>query len=344
MPRDHRPDRIHLLSAANPIGPDLARFGFSDLDHYLAFIASNLAAGLRLTFSREVLRAVENPRRGGRDDDALRIRDLQEALDDSRTLAIVASNGGAWFSRILPHIDFSALARRRTPLTVFGFSELTGLVNAVASYRGGRGVYWLCPNYLCWKVRPASTARRAFGAWWRRLPEFLGRAPRLDGADGAFPFNTTLHGTLLSGRLTSGPIRVVGGCISVLVALLTGPLARRIRPDGRWLAIEDVREATYRVDRHLSSLKHAGWFTKLAGVLIGDFHTDDEADQARSVVELMQHHVPAGRDLPVVVTGSFGHVWPMAPLPINETLKLTIKARQVTIEGALARNAPRGRL
>lgn len=336
MRSSNQPDRIHLLSAANPIGPDVARLGFSDLDEYLAFIERQLPGGLRLTYSREVLSAVEDARHGGRDDDHTRIRDLQGALDDPRTLAVVGSNGGAWFSRILPHVDLRPLSRRRVALTVLGFSELTGLVNAVATCRGGRGLYWLCPNYLAWKIRPAGAARRAFGEWWRRLPEFLGGRAEQSPDGRAVDFGAPIRGTLVGGRVAGGPIRVVGGCISVLVALLTGPLARRIRPHGRWLAIEDVREATYRVDRHLSALKHAGWFEKLAGVLIGDFHTDDEPQQAAAIVELMKHHVPPGRRLPIVVTRSFGHVWPMAPLPINERLLLTVRRGEVTI-------APRAR-
>ncbi|MBW7906683.1 MAG: LD-carboxypeptidase [Phycisphaerae bacterium] len=351
MPRlSAAPRRVHLLSAANPLGPDLARFGFESLDAYLAFIRAHLPGTLRLTASKAVLSAVEDVERGGRRDDARRIRDLQGALDDPGTLAIVASNGGAYFSRILPHVDFSALARRRTPLTVFGFSELTGLVNVVASYPAGRGVYWLCPNYLGWTIRPAARARAAFGEFWRRLPEFIeqagGPAPaslrgrassRQAGSPGApeLEFDGRVRGRVAAGRVRSGPVRLVGGCISVLVALLTGPLAQRIRPERRWLAIEDVREVVYRLDRHLASLKHAGWFERLAGVLIGDFHTAAQPDQSAALLELLRFHAP--RRLPIVVTRSFGHVWPMTPLVLNRRLWLETRSAEVEIAPARPR-------
>ena len=363
MPRlSAAPRRVHLLSAANPVGPDLARFGFDGLVAYLAFIRAHLPDGLRLTASRAVLAAVEDVERGGRRGDARRLRDLQAALRDPHTPALVASNGGAYFSRILPHVDFSALARRRAPLTVFGFSELTGLVNVVASYPAGRGVYWLCPNYLAWTIRPAARARAAFGEFWRRLPEFIaqaggplpassrvaishreatlpsGPAPLRGAAsvrEAGWPGATTLEfdgcvrGRLAAGRVRSGPVRLVGGCISVLVALLTGPLARRIRPERRWLAIEDVREVAYRLDRHLASLKHAGWFERLAGLLIGDFHTSDQPDQSAALLELLRFHAP--RRLPIVVTRSFGHVWPMTPLALNRRLWLEARGGEVEI-------------
>lgn len=316
---------MHLLSAANPVGPDIGRFGFDGVDEYVDFIREHLPRPLRLTFSRPLLRAVEEPARGGRRDDAGRVRDLQTALSDPRTVAIVASNGGGWFSRILPQIDFSVLATRRTPLTVLGFSELTGLVNAVAGYRAGRGVYWLCPNYLAWKVSPPSAARAAFGRFWSEL---LGRI----GLPG---FNRLpdepIRGALRSGRLREGRIRLVGGCLSVMAALLAGPIGRRVRPDGRWLLIEDVNEAAYRIDRHLATFKHAGWFDRLGGILVGDFHHRDEGDQAGAVLELLRYHVPRGRAMPIVTTSELGHVWPMIPALLNRPLTVRAPGSQVSI-------------
>src|SRR5574337_1021843 len=115
--------RIHLLAHANPIGKDLARFGFRDLDEYLRCVRENLPADFRLTYDRRLLLAEEDQARGGRRDDAGRIRDVQNALDDPDTRAIVAASGGAYFTRLLPHLDFSGLARRANPLWAFGFSE-----------------------------------------------------------------------------------------------------------------------------------------------------------------------------------------------------------------------------
>ena len=132
-----------MLRGPNPLLPDAAKLGVRNVDDYVAFVRRSLPAPFRLTFDRKVLQAKEQEQHGGRTDDAARVRDLQGALNDPATLAIVATNGGAYLSRILPHIDFSPLAQRRTPLWAFGFSELTGLVNLVASYRGGRGG-WKC--------------------------------------------------------------------------------------------------------------------------------------------------------------------------------------------------------
>ncbi len=321
------PDRIHLISHANPLTPDVARFGFASAEEYVAFIRAHLPRTLRLTCNRRLLRADEDEWHGGRNDDALRIRDLQAALDDPRTLAIVASNGGGYFTRLLPHIDFSVLARRRTPLWALGFSELTTLVNHVASYPCGRGLYWLCPNWLAYRIHPSATARSALAEFCCTLPEVLaGRAPagvrHLDFGP--------IRGKCVRGKARSGTVRLIGGCLAVLASALTGPLDRRMKPDGKWLILEDIKETPYRLDRFLAALKLAGWFERVAGVILGDFrmmHTDTQP----AVAELLQYHLPARRNVPVVTTHSFGHVWPMVPVLLNRPARMEVRGRAVRI-------------
>lgn len=308
--------------------PEIERFGFASTGSYLEFIRSHLPAPLRLTANERLIEVVELPNQGGRSDDAERVRDLQDALGDARTLAVIASNGGGYLTRILPHVDFAPLEHRAVPLTVMGFSEITALVNVVAGFPGGRGVYWLCPHFVAFRVQPREAGLRAFGDFWRTLPALLGGDARPAAESLGF---TPLHGELVCGRAEGGPIRVIGGCLSVIVTLLGGPLSHRVQPEGAWLAIEDINEAPYRIDRYLASMKLAGWFEQIAGVLVGDFHTKDEPDQQQAVVELLRFHLPPQREVPVVLTRSFGHTWPMTPLPINRTLRLSVRGRQVEI-------------
>jgi len=321
------PHRVHLIAHANPAMKDVIRYGLAGLDEYFGFIKEHLPAPHRLTYTKRIFEIVEDQSRAGRRDDAARIRDLQNALDDPNTLAIVSASGGAYLTRILPHLDFSPLTKRTSPLWITGFSEITNLVNLIASYRGGRGLYWLCPNYLGWKIRPRKQSLAAFGEFWRNLPDVLaGRTPEEVKHVPLGP----IEGRIASGKATSGRVRLVGGCLSVLVAMLAGPLAKRMRPDGAWLALEDIGEEPYRIDRHLAALKLAGWFDRVAGVLIGRFHADGE-DQLSAVLEYLKYHLPADRRLPVVTTDSFGHAWPMVPVPINTPLQMHVTGRKVSI-------------
>ncbi len=324
MPQSsRRPTRIHLISPANPASADIRRFGFAGVDSYLRAIRDALPAPYRLTVQPRLLEAVEDQRRGGRRDDALRVRDIQDAISDPDTIAIVSSNGGAYLTRILPHLDFSPLSRREAPLWACGFSELTNFVNIVASFPSGRGLYWLCPNYLAWKVRPAAAAREQFTEFWRELPGAWS-----PGGEARF----ALLARRRSGRLPADRTRIIGGCLSVLAANLCGPLARRLRPQGALLAIEDVNEAPYRVDRHLAALKLAGWFERLAGVIVGDFHTGDE-QQSEAVLNLLPFHIPRARrgDFAILTSPQIGHVWPMAPLLLNRACRAHARGRRIEL-------------
>lgn len=332
------PDRVHLLAHANHLAPDALRFGLEDVSGYVGFVQRHLPPPLRLTCNPAILNAVEEPWKGGRTDDAARVRDIQQALNDPRTLALVAASGGAYFSRILPHLELNALTRRTTPLWALGFSEMTSLVGWVASYRGGRGLYWLCPNWVGSRLHPPEAARAVLAEFWRTLPRVLaGRVP----SDAVHLHFGPLVGELVAGRAQSGRVRLIGGCLSVLAALVGGPLGRRLRPDRRWLVLEDIKESPYRIDRHLAALKLAGWFERLAGLVIGDFHMLHE-DTQPAVLELLKYHLPTGRKVPVVVTRSFGHVWPMAPIMLNRPVPLVVRGRNVTIHASGLRSSGGG--
>ncbi|MEW6251879.1 MAG: LD-carboxypeptidase [Planctomycetota bacterium] len=375
-------DRVHLLAHGNPLLPDVGRFGFASVEEYIEFARAHVPRPLRLTCDMRIMRAVEEPWRGGRTDDALRIRDVNAALGDPRTLALVALSGGAYFSRILPHLHFEVLRGRRAPLWALGFSEMTTLLGHVSTYRCGRALYWLCPNWLGARIKPQSAAREALGEFWRTLPEVVGAAGARGGGgarrveqedaerqrerDGTWRreegddaelapslgselaprlrpelaprlrsgfCSEPIVGEVVSGRVKSGSVRIVGGCLAVLAAVVGGPLGRRLRPAGKWLMIEDIKESPYRIDRHLAALKLAGWFEAAAGVLVGDFRMLHE-DTQPAVLELLKYHLPRGRRVPVVATRSVGHVWPMAPVLLNRPVPLRVAGRKVSIRGA----------
>ncbi|MBK9120151.1 MAG: LD-carboxypeptidase [Phycisphaerales bacterium] len=322
--------RIHLLSHGNPLGPEVVRFGFEDVEDYVTFVAQHLPAPYSLTYDLKVLKAVEEPWHGGRNDDDARVRDLQRALGDKRTVALVAANGGAYFSRLLPHLRFDVLAKRTAPLWALGFSEMSTLVNLVASYRCGHGMYWLCPNWMGWRLTPPEAARAALAEFWRVLPElFAGRVPT---ETQHVPFGP-ITGTVQSGRALAGRIRIAGGCLAVLAAAVGGTVGKRLKPDGKWLLLEDVKESPYRIDRHLAALKLAGWFDRCAGLIIGDFHMLHE-DTQPAVLELLKYHLPKARKLPVVTTRNVGHVWPLVPVLLNRPVTLRTRGREVWIDAA----------
>ena len=78
----------------------------------------------------------------------------------------------------------------------------------------------------------------------------------------------------------------------------------------------------------MAHLKLAGFFEQCAGLLIGDFH-DQDRDHQETVIELLRYHLVPERDLPIITTRDVGHVWPLAPLPLNWPVTL----ERVGVEG-----------
>jgi muramoyltetrapeptide carboxypeptidase LdcA involved in peptidoglycan recycling len=325
---------IQLFAPANPVRKEIEALGYGDTRDLVRGVQNLVGPAYRVRAKPSLLEAEVDETRGGRRDDAARIRELNTLLADDDVRALVAIRGGAWLVRLLPHVDFSLLDRRRAPLAVFGFSEITPLSNLIGCHRKGYGYYYMTPGFprialarwgrlnikrIAGRELTGRAAERfavkwalaqlsdKFAEYWRDVCAILeGRAPR-----------RAVKGRLVAGRL---PARsegtIIGGCMSLVTALTVGDFARPLKPRGKWIALEDLEEHPHRIDRQIAHLKIAGWFDRCAGVLIGDYHLGDE-DQRDQVLEILRYHLPRGRSIPVVSTPDFGHTWPQAVLPIG---------------------------
>ena len=180
---------------------------------------------------------------------------------------------------------------RRNPKILVGFSDITGLHIAINQRTGlvtfhspnpewGLGVEKnLSPFAAKWFWRALAGQRtmtnhspsRAAGSATRsnQVP----RQPMTPATHKLFddvPRPITLRGGKARGRL-------IGGNLSVLHALMGTPY--EIETDGKILFLEDVGEAPYRVDRMLSTLRLAGKFDNVAGVILGAFTARENEDQ-----------------------------------------------------------------
>jgi len=282
------------------------------------------------TGNADIIEAGEDELAGGRSDDRTRADDLQQALHDDKVAAIVQLRGGAWFSRVLPHIDFSALSQRTQRVAVFGFSELTTLVNIVGTYPQALGIYDMGPAFLTYGLKRYATqtiksVTDARGSEWARRqlrPEFdaffRDLVSIIEGSGSQRP----LTARLLRGQLPANTsASFVGGNLTVLSTLIGSPYDASVRPQGQWLMLEDFNDKLERIDRFLSHLTLAGYWDDCQGLLLGDFHRGYE-DIQPAVLELLNHHMPRSPALPILASADVGHVWPMAPLPLHLPLDL----------------------
>lgn len=229
--------------------------------------------------------------------DAARAADLQRAIDDPEIHGIWAIRGGYGALRILPRIDWTAMVERPRPY--IGFSDNTavhlslsaqGIISFHAPHPGAA-----FPNF----------SRASF------------RATLFDGAIGQLPrpdvcSPVTLHPGSATGRLA-------GGNLALLAAAAGTPYA--LRGEGRIVLLEDVGEATYRIDRALTQLILSGAFRGVTAFAIGQFTEQPAAENDRNIDDVLAELLrPFG--VPVLAGLPFGHIDAQWSLPLGAMARI----------------------
>lgn len=319
------PPTIHLIAPAGNLQSFYQHLGIENSGQLLSLLTGCVGDDFRLSANSEILDAPENERLGGRDDDLARADDLTAAMANDEVTAIVALRGGAWFTRVLPRIDFRVLDRRTNPVTVLGFSELTPLVNIAAQYPMARGVLDMGPAFLVYGLqRHAATDLHLSEStnptpqeWMRtnltRYVQLYMQALVQHLRGEPYPA-VTCH---LARGVLSNDARAafVGGNLTVLSTLVGTRYAEAVAPENHWIVLEDFNDKVERFDRFLAHFTLADYWNRCRGVLLGDFHRG-EFDLLPAVLALLEHHIP-NREVPILITPDIGHIWPMKPLPLN---------------------------
>lgn len=133
---------------------------------------------------------------------------------------------------------------------------------------------------------------------------------------------------VLRAGLASGPL--VGGNLSVLTSLL----GTDFEPpwEGAILALEDVGEPGYRLDRALTQLGLSGRLWRINGLVLGKFArcAAGEPESRRLLAERLLSLTPEG--CPVVMGLPFGHVGRNFAFPLGKIVTLDTHRGVVTME------------
>lgn len=163
--------------------------------------------------------------------------------------AVMITRGGYGITRLLPRLDFAALARADKQW--IGYSDFTAFQLAMLAKAGA--VTWSGPALLDDFAVPAGAP--ADETTVGSLHDALAGRAELLGFPAAGASGVEVQGTLW------------GGNLSLVCALLGTPWFPRIR--GGILFLEEVGEHPYRVERMLGQLLQAGVLDAQAAVLIG---------------------------------------------------------------------------
>lgn len=191
---------------------------------------------------------------GGSDKE--RLDDFMQAFRDETVDAIFTSRGGYGAMRILDKIDYEVI--KNHPKIFVGYSDITAFHAALFKKAGL--ITFLAPfgvaDFGSKKV-DKYTEECFFNNLSQNNKEVL---------ENVFEYKCFNKGDV-SGEL-------VGGNLTLINSLLSTPYS--IDFENKILFIEDVNEPLYKIDRLLTQLYLAGIFSKVKGVLIGKFSSNEK--------------------------------------------------------------------
>lgn len=237
-----------------------------------------------------------------------RAADLQAAIDDPAVKAIWCARGGYGTVHLLEHLRFGAL--KAQPKWLVGFSDITVLHNALHNL----GICSLHAQ-MPFMVGAKSAATR----------ETLRKA--LFGED----YTITSPGHPLNRPGEASGV-LVGGNLSVLCSLRGTPYD--IDPRGKVLLLEDLDELLYHLDRMVMNLQVGGWFSGLAGLVVGHMikmHDLKESDPFGQQAEEIISRALGNTKYPVCFNFPADHDADNRALVLGEKTKLSVTAEGATL-------------
>ncbi|MEE4542745.1 LD-carboxypeptidase [Streptomyces sp. V4-01] len=227
-----------------------------------------------------------------------RAQDLARMWCDPSIAAVLCARGGYGVQRMVDLVDWdamrAALPAGPPPKPLIGYSDITALHEAFATRLGVatlHGPMAAAPTFLEDPATQEHLRRTLFA------PE--------DVRVLAPPTARTLVGGRAEGV-------TLGGCVSLLASDLGTPWARPSAAGGL-LALEDVGEEPYRLDRILTQLLRSGWFDGVAGILLGSWQDCGPYEEVRA---LFLDRL-GGLGVPIVEEFGFGHSPSTLTLPLG---------------------------
>ena len=235
--------------------------------------------------------------------DKQRLAGIARAIKQKHSI-VMATRGGYGVSRLLPFIDWRAVAD--SGKIFIGQSDFTAFNLALLAQTGA-------PSFA------GPTALFDFGA------------KKMNDLTSAL-FVESMHGELEILSFESPGADAVdargvlwGGSLAMVASLVGTPYMPKVR--GGILFLEDIGEHPFRIERMLTQLWHAGVLARQKAIVLGQFTnyrlaTNDNGFDLPSVLRWLRRTVK----VPVVTGLPYGHVPVKATLPIGKKVGIATEA------------------
>lgn len=242
--------------------------------------------------------------------DEERCADLQNAMDDPKISAIWCARGGYGTVRILDKLDYTEF--RKNPKWVIGYSDITALHNQLHN-KGFQSLHAL----MCVSLT-------------KDISEIKETVATFKSAIYGKPENYTLKGSKYN-RVGETSGELVGGNLTMLHTMLGSETS--IDTSGKILFIEEIGEYKYHIDRMLQSLKRAGYFDNLKGLVVGDMSKlrKNTTLWGTSVEQLILDAL-ADYDFPIAFNVPAGHEKDNRALVLGRVVDLKVAKNSSTLK------------
>jgi muramoyltetrapeptide carboxypeptidase len=260
--------------------------------------------GFKVQFAPNLF-AIDNQFAGN---DWQRKNDLQILLNDTNVKAILIARGGYGTMRIIDDINFNAFCEN--PKWIIGYSDVTVLHSAINKLNIASIHATMPINF--------SKNEAATDALFKTIT----------GETLSYSYQIDEHYKLFKAGTAKAPI--VGGNLSLLYAMQGSNTD--IDTNGKILFLEDLDEYLYHIDRMILSLKRAGKFDHLAGLIIGGMSDmkDNVVPFGQDAEEIIAHHL-SDKSFPICYHFPCGHIDQNLALPLGLNASLFINETEVKL-------------
>ncbi|HXT22495.1 MAG TPA: LD-carboxypeptidase [Thermoanaerobaculia bacterium] len=250
--------------------------------------------------------------------DEERVADLMAMFADPEVAAIFCFRGGWGTPRLLPLLDFQAIAAHPKPFV--GYSDITALLNAIHQETG---LVTFHGPIAASNLRPFNRESLQRVLMSTEPIGTLANPPKED--DELVPRSYRIV-TITPGQARG---RLAGGNLTLVASLMGTPW--EVDAEGAILLLEDVEEELYRIDRMLTQLALGGVLQRAAGIVFG-YCTDCPVEgPSLSLEEILADHIGRLR-IPAMAGFAFGHREKVLTLPIGLTATLDSTAGTLSFD------------
>lgn len=260
--------------------------------------------------------------------DAERLAEINQLANLSPEIAVVAMRGGYGLHRLLPDIQWAAIANAiKNGLQICGHSDFTVFQLGLLAKTGAvtlagpmlnfdfacQGEQGATPNALMWTHFQKAIHERKLDCTIKTNQPFL---------------KNSVAGQA-SGMLWGGNLTVLAGLVG------TPYLPSKEQTQGGILFLEDVNEHPYRIERTLMQLLDAGILSNQSAMLLGGFsayrlYDNDRGYNLDSAIEAIRKRLPD--NIPLLTGLPFGHQAEKLTLPVGAKAHIQYDSSGFTIQ------------